>query len=319
MKASVCIPTYNHAKYIAQCLDGALMQKTNFDYEILVGEDDSSDGTREICKEYAAKYPDKIRLFLNDRKNVIYINGRPTGRWNFINLLKNAKGKYIALCDGDDYWTDLHKLQKQVDFLESHTEFSICGHWVKNVNESGVYFERNLLSGQNCPVIIGQKDALRSTPIHTGSWVFRNTIRHIFENHLKLLMLLPAGDDPLMLLILNYGKGYCFQEFMGVYRIHSAGMWTSKSKVLQQFEMLTYYYSITKLLSLDFTKERIAIVRKAQHHMIRLLKESFRSGEWKQLMKIILSSPLISKKQIVAISARAVFLFLRKLKVRMLN
>ena len=122
---SVCTTTYNHKAFISQAMEGALIQKTDFPYEILIGEDDSTDGTREICKEYAAKHPDKIRLFLNDRKNVIYINGRPTGRWNFINLLKNSKGKYIALCEGDDYWIDPLKLQKQVDFLEANPDYGL--------------------------------------------------------------------------------------------------------------------------------------------------------------------------------------------------
>ena len=89
MKASVLITTYNHEKYIRQALDSVLMQKTDFDFEILIGEDDSKDLTREICKEYAEKYASKVRLFLNDRANVIYLNGKPTGRWNFINLLNH--------------------------------------------------------------------------------------------------------------------------------------------------------------------------------------------------------------------------------------
>lgn len=122
---SVNIVTYNHAKYISQAIEGALKQKTNFQFEILIGEDDSSDRTREICIEYAKNHPEKIRLFLNDRKNVIYINGKPTGRWNMINLIKNSKGKYIALCEGDDYWTDPYKLQKQVDFLENNPDYGM--------------------------------------------------------------------------------------------------------------------------------------------------------------------------------------------------
>ena len=132
---SVNIITYNHEPYIAQAIEGALMQKTNFPYEVLIGEDDSSDGTREICKEYAARYPAKIRLFLNDRKNVIYINGRPTGRWNFVNLLRNARGQYMAICEGDDYWIDPYKLQKQVDFLEKNKDYGIVhtdAHWLFN-------------------------------------------------------------------------------------------------------------------------------------------------------------------------------------------
>ncbi len=122
---SVCVQTYQHKGYIKQCLDGILMQQTNFPYEIILGEDESTDGTREICIEYAEKYPDKIKLFLRCRKDVIYINGNATGRFNFMENLKACKGKYTALCEGDDYWTDPLKLQKQVDFLEANPEYSL--------------------------------------------------------------------------------------------------------------------------------------------------------------------------------------------------
>ena len=114
MKASVLVPTYNHARYISQCLDSLISQKTNFEFEIIVGEDDSTDNTRNICKEYEKNYPDSIRLFLNDRSNVIYLNGKPSGRWNLMNLLLHARGEYIAICEGDDYWTDSEKLNKQI-------------------------------------------------------------------------------------------------------------------------------------------------------------------------------------------------------------
>lgn len=145
---SVCVQTYKHASFIKECLDGILMQKTDFSFEILLGEDGSTDGTREICMEYAEKYPDKIRLFLHHRENNIKINGNPTGRFNFLYNLYTAKGKYIALCEGDDYWTDPLKLQKQVDFLERnekigivHTKYEIF-HEVKNefvVHERKIY------------------------------------------------------------------------------------------------------------------------------------------------------------------------------------
>ncbi len=134
---SVIIPTYNQAKYISQAIEGALKQKTNFPFEILIGEDDSSDGTRKICIEYAKNHPEKIRLFLNDRKNVIYINGSPTGRWNMINLIKNSKGKYIAFFEGDDYWTDPYKLQYQVDFLEANPDYGLV------FTDADFLYERN--------------------------------------------------------------------------------------------------------------------------------------------------------------------------------
>ena len=94
---SVVVVTYQHEKYIRECLDGILQQKTNFPFEIIIGEDQSSDGTREICKEYADKYPEKIRLFLHSRENVIYINGNATGRYNFLECLKSSTGN-ILLC-----------------------------------------------------------------------------------------------------------------------------------------------------------------------------------------------------------------------------
>jgi len=111
---SVCVQTYNHSNYIRHCLNSILEQQTNFDFEILLGEDASTDGTREICIEYAEQYPDKIRLFLHHRENNIKIGDQPTGRFNFLYNLFSAKGKYIALCEGDDYWTDPFKLQKKV-------------------------------------------------------------------------------------------------------------------------------------------------------------------------------------------------------------
>src|SRR5690606_4409195 len=110
---SVCVQTYQHAPYIRECLDSILMQKTDFPFEILLGEDESSDGTREICIEYAEKFPDKIKLFLHRRENNIQIFGYPTGRFNFLTNLYSSNGKYIAICEGDDYWTDSDKLQKQ--------------------------------------------------------------------------------------------------------------------------------------------------------------------------------------------------------------
>ena len=96
-KVSVCVQAYNHASYIAQALDSVLMQETDFDFELIIGEDESSDGTREICIRYAEQHPDRIRLFLRSREDVIYINGRATGRYNFVENLRAARGEYIAL------------------------------------------------------------------------------------------------------------------------------------------------------------------------------------------------------------------------------
>src|SRR5690554_1685950 len=122
---SVCVQTYQHAPYIRECLDSILMQKTDFPFEILLGEDASTDGTREICIEYAEKFPDKIRLFLHQRENNIQILDCPTGRFNTLHNFYKSRGKYIAICEGDDYWIDPLKLQKQIDILEKNVEYGL--------------------------------------------------------------------------------------------------------------------------------------------------------------------------------------------------
>ena len=134
---SVLVVTYNHANYIRQCLDGILMQQTNFSFEIILGEDESNDGTREICMEYAERFPKKIKLLLHSRENVLYIDGRPTGRANLIACLKESNGKYIAQCEGDDYWTDPLKLQQQVDFLENNDDYVVCYHDARVIDQYG--------------------------------------------------------------------------------------------------------------------------------------------------------------------------------------
>ena len=120
---SICCITYNHAPFIRQCLDGFMMQRTGFPVEVLIHDDASTDGTQDIIREYEAKYPDVIKP--------IYQKENQYSKGVKVSLVYNysrAKGKYIALCEGDDYWTDPYKLQKQVDFLESHPDYVMCSH-----------------------------------------------------------------------------------------------------------------------------------------------------------------------------------------------
>ena len=117
---SVFMITYNHEKHIAEAIESALMQKTSFKYEIVIGEDCSTDQTREIVLEYATRYADKVKPIYQER-NV-------GANKNAASVREACKGKYIALLEGDDYWIDPLKLQKQVDFLEAHPDFSICSH-----------------------------------------------------------------------------------------------------------------------------------------------------------------------------------------------
>lgn len=126
---SVIVLTCNHESYIAQALDSILMQETDFSYEILVGDDASSDGTSDIVRKYAQAYPHSIQAFIRER------NLGATR--NLYDLLERARGKYIASCEGDDFWSDSQKLQIQVDYLENMPEYSGCAHIVKVVDENG--------------------------------------------------------------------------------------------------------------------------------------------------------------------------------------
>ena len=123
---SICVQTYNQGDYIDQCLKSIYAQQVDFAVEILIGDDGSNDNTTAICLEYQRKYPEITRLFIHDRNDNIYIDGRPSDRRNVLYNLHHARGKYLAFCEGDDYWTDDYKIQKQVDHLESHEAHLMC-------------------------------------------------------------------------------------------------------------------------------------------------------------------------------------------------
>lgn len=227
MKASVSLITYNHAPYIAQAVEGVLRQQTDFDFELVIGEDDSSDGTREIVKEYQAKHPARIRLFLNDRKNVAYVNGKPTGQWNFLNNLRQCRGQYIALLDGDDYWTSPHKLQKQVDFLETHPDCALCFHnvTVRDERDAG---RSQLFHSEPMRERYELADLLRGNFMQTCSVVFR---AGLFGELPSWILKCPMGDWPLHVLNARHGWIGYLNEVMAVYRMHGGGIWSAQPRL----------------------------------------------------------------------------------------
>jgi len=231
---SVCVQTYNHVNFIKQNLEGILMQKTDFHFEILLGEDESADGTREICKEYAVKYPEKIRLFLHSRENNIKINGTPTGRFNLFYNLSHSMGKYIALCEGDDYWTDPYKLQKQVDFLEGNEEYVMCGHDAKVVDEGGCLIRESKLPAEfkrDCSA----DELKRSFWVLTLSMCFRNVIKEFPAEINKVA----NGDTFLISLLGQHGKYKYMPEIKpAVYRSHEGGVWSNASKLYKSKQSL---------------------------------------------------------------------------------
>ncbi|MTI38090.1 glycosyltransferase family 2 protein [Fulvivirga lutimaris] len=214
---SICIVTYQHKDYIGQCIASVLKQETEYTFEILIGDDESSDGTREICQEYARKYPHLIRLFFHKRENNIKIEGHPTGRFNFMYSLFQAKGRYISLLDGDDFWIDPLKLQKQLDFLEENQDYSMVGHKVRVTDGTNL---EDSITGKRLRDTYYFKDiAAKNVRIPTNSLVFRNNfeIPDWFSS-------IYGADRALIFLSAQTGK-IKVMDFVGaVYRIHAGGI-----------------------------------------------------------------------------------------------
>lgn len=226
---SVCVQTYQHADYIEKCLDSILMQETDFSFEILLGEDASTDGTREICKKYAEKYPSKIRLFLHHRENNIEIRGKPSGRFNFLYNLYSAKGKYIALCEGDDYWTDLLKLQKQVDFMEENKDYALIhtDHSYKDEETGKVQEARWRKAGKeykkekNCaPLLLSDEYYIGTCTALMRTKLVKNILKsyaHDFDVNYMM------GDNQLWFHLARMGKIKYLTDITAFYRRHVSG------------------------------------------------------------------------------------------------
>jgi glycosyltransferase involved in cell wall biosynthesis len=221
MKLSVCVPTYNHGKYIGQMLEGALMQQTSFAFEIVVGDDGSLDHTQDVIRDYMKKYPGRIRAFLHPENQGPSYPREFAGRNNVLGLLKACKGEYVAMCEGDDYWTDPNKLQKQVDFLDQNPDYSISHHNVQVIyeDESASHYFNELTQSRTSHL----EDLLADKWfMATGSWVYRNYF--LTEDFVPWHALAASGDWALLIQIVSRGKIGYMPDVMGVYRKHVGGL-----------------------------------------------------------------------------------------------
>lgn len=224
---SISCITYNHANYIKQCLDGFLMQKCDFGFEILIHDDASNDGTSDIIREYQSKYPDIIKPIIQEEnqhsKGVRFIGTKFNA--------SRAQGKYLALCEGDDYWTDSYKLQKQVEFLETHPDYCFV---------AGGYISKNMTTGDEKTIV--KKLPAETEKFQSGfditldrqldNWLTK-TLTVMYRNNVSIDYIDKykyAKDVHLYYHLLKNGKGYYFSEVLGIYRVHEGGVFSLKSK-----------------------------------------------------------------------------------------
>ena len=207
--------TYNHESFIAEAIESVLMQQTNFDYQLIIGEDCSTDGTKEIVKEYTQKYPDKIKTIFHNQN----VGARKNSKLTY----KECKAKYIAILEGDDYWTDPNKLQKQVDFLDANPNYAICIHESLDLFSDGnSVMHNNILTNTTFTT----KDLAKQNFISTGSCVFRNNLIEKIPDWLEKV---PATDWALHFLNSQFGDIYYMKDCMSVYRKHDNGAWSRLS------------------------------------------------------------------------------------------
>jgi glycosyltransferase involved in cell wall biosynthesis len=262
-KVSVCIITYNHEAYIADCIDSVLKQETDFAVEIRVGEDDSTDRTREIVKAYDEKYDNVVGLY-RDKADKIYIDGRPTGRFNFTDNLLNAGGEYIALLDGDDYWIDDRKLAKQVALLDANPDASFCFHRIYDESDDG---ERSIFPRESrCrEAEYGVTDLLKDNFVPTASVVFRNRDLVIPDWFMRV----PFGDWPLHILNAEKGKVLFIDEIMAVRRDHGMGSWSAMDASIQDFNKIRMLCAYLENLDAAYRPLILAGLLRTQKRIIR--------------------------------------------------
>ncbi|MFN6379278.1 MAG: glycosyltransferase family 2 protein [Flavobacteriales bacterium] len=218
---SISCTSFNHGEYIRKCIEGFLMQKTNFEFEILLHDDASTDNSQQIIKELWALHPDKIRPVLQTENQYSKGERGMMLRFNF----PRARGKYIAICEGDDYWTDPLKLQKQVDFLENNPDYVLCFHDVDVLLPDGE-LKPDFIT--KVPDYYEELSTLAKVGnyIHTPSVVFRNHVQNMPSYTVKAAI----GDYFLYCFLGQFGKFKHLNDSMAVYR-YGVGVWSK----LEQF------------------------------------------------------------------------------------
>lgn len=292
---SICCITYNHVSYIKQCLDGFLMQKTDFPVEIIINDDASNDGTTEIIREYVQKYPDLIHPVYQEKN--LYSQGVRGMLQKFV--FPKVKGKYIALCEGDDYWTNPYKLQQQVDFMEANPDCSLCFHPVSflsmDIEEDDPYKDK----------IKYGYSSLGESEIPTCSMMFRSSLIANIPTHPNF----EVADILFIKTCSLYGRFFCLDDEMAVYRRHAGG-WTRQARFITNQLLFKHFLAERDVFHdkhiLDITDKLILIYFRTIRH----------ASQWGYIKAIFMALKIFP--------VRLWFVFFRKgflsgLKIRILS
>lgn len=250
-KVSVVMITYGHENYIKQAIKGVLNQKCNFNIELIVANDKSPDNTDQIINEIIANEPNSsIIKYINRSENIGMMP-------NLLDALKNANGDYIAICDGDDYWTDNYKLQKQIDALESNPEYSLCFHNAKVVYENSVK-KPHLFNGVDQKQTLYFDDLIERWQIATASMVYKN----MKLDYPDWFVTQYNGDMALQFMMIGHGPFLYLEDLMSVYRVHDHGISNRKNtaqiknieSIIGLLNLIDDYYNKKYHLSIESYK-----------------------------------------------------------------
>ena len=241
---SVCMITYNHRNFIAQAIDSVLMQEVDFPVEIIIHDDCSTDGTADIVRNYAQRFPQLIRPTLQTE------NQYSQGKKPLLNNFKEARGKYLALLDGDDAWTDPHKLQKQTECLEKHPEHILCYGNVTCVNEKDEVLEKRKIAPEHCRGLSQEEIISCQRVIPMGSVMLR--YHDILKNMPKVYFKVLNGDTFIFALLAQYGSAAYVDFTPSLYRQHAGGIYSAKTDCQKSKARLNTYRHLYSSLAPQF-------------------------------------------------------------------
>lgn len=288
VKVSILTTAYNHAPYIAQALDSFLMQKVDFPFEVIIHDDASTDGTTDIIRKYAEKYPDIIHPIFQEE------NQYSKGKYGYSFMAPLIKGKYIAICEGDDYWCDELKLQKQVNYMEAHPECSFCFCNSYNVDLNSKIIKEVSPVDEN--KVLSSREMLSKPEVYlaTAGTLYRTKDNKEFPEE---FFAGEAGDIPLRNFLMLRGNAYGFADRMVCYRVMVPGSWSDRYKEMSRHnpekflkinsDYLNYYLRFDAYTEGKYHQELLPNInkRKFNEYCIKADWRALRQSVYKELFQ----------------------------------